>query len=91
MDANNGQHSMPIPSPDNSPVSASVIMKKCTLSCYVCTGGKMRYYYQFSESKEVFRCGAYPVLIPDIKESDIEELNDSFWNNIIILFQSHRA
>lgn len=75
MDANNGQHSMKVPSPDNSPVPAGVIMKKCTLlSCNVCTGGKMRYYYQFSDGKEVFRCGAYPVLIPDIKESDIEEL-----------------
>jgi hypothetical protein len=49
-------------------------MKKCTSSCNVCTGGKMRYYYLFPDGKELFRCGAYPVLIPNIKECDIEEL-----------------
>ncbi len=49
-------------------------MKKCTLSCNVCTGGKTRYYYQISDGKVVYRCGAYPVLIPDIKENDFEEL-----------------
>lgn len=72
IDTNN--YCMPIPSPDNPLMPAGFIMKKCTLSCNVCTGGKMRYYYQFSDGKVVYRCGAYPVLIPDIKENDFEEL-----------------
>jgi len=49
-------------------------MKKCTLLCNVCTGGGMRYYYKFSDGKELFRCGAYPVLIPDVVENDVKEL-----------------
>jgi hypothetical protein len=74
MEASNGQYSMQVPSPDNSPVPTGVIMKKCTLACNVCTGGKMRYYFEFPDEKVVFRCGAYPVTIPDIKENDIDEL-----------------
>ena len=68
MEASNGQHSMQVPSPDNSPVVTGVIMKKCTLACNVCTGGKMRYYFEFPDENVVFRCGAYPVTIPDIKK-----------------------
>ena len=82
MDENNGQYSMPVPSPDPSPVPEGGIMKKCTLSCSVCTGGKMRYYHRFPDGEELFRCGAYPVLIPNIKESDLEELKR-------LLFEQH--
>jgi len=74
MEANGGQYSLSVPPPDCDPMPSGVMMKKCTLQCNVCTGGGMRYYYQFPEGKEVFRCGAYPVLIPDIEESDIDEL-----------------
>ncbi len=74
MDASNNQYSIAVPPPDCNPVPTGMIMKKCTLSCNVCTGGSMRYYYQFSDGKELFRCGAYPVLIPDIKDHDIDEL-----------------
>lgn len=60
--------------PERDKLLPGEIMLKCTLLCGICTGGKMRYYYQYPDGNEVFRCGAYPVLIPDIKGNDIEEL-----------------
>ena len=51
MDANDAQYSMPGPAPDPSPLPDGVIMKKCTLSCNICTGGRMRYYVQFPDGK----------------------------------------
>jgi hypothetical protein len=60
--------------PDDEPVPPGVIMKPCTLGlCSVCTGGKMRYYYKTDE-KVIFRCGAYPVFIPDITKNDIADM-----------------
>jgi len=74
MNSSDGQYSMSVPNLDCSPTQNGVIMKKCTLLCNVCTGGGMRYYYKFSDGKELFRCGAYPVLIPDVVENDVKEL-----------------
>jgi hypothetical protein len=60
--------------PDDEPVPPGVIMKPCTLGlCSVCTGGKMRYFYTTDE-KVIFRCGAYPVLIPDITKNDVADM-----------------
>jgi len=72
--ANENRYSIEVPPPDNDPVPPSVIMKKCTLRCRVCTGGKMRYFYRFTDGREVFRCTAYPVFVPDISENDANEL-----------------
>ena len=68
------QYSMPVPPPDKAPLPPGAVMKPCTLACNVCTGGKMRYYYRFPDGKEIFRCGAYPVRIPNVEESDLAEL-----------------
>ena len=63
------------PVPDRNPIPSNTIMKNCTVGvCSVCTGGRMRYYYQYPDGKEIFRCGAYPVLLPDIAENDIEDI-----------------
>jgi hypothetical protein len=60
--------------PKRDELRPNEIMLKCTLSCNVCTGGKMRYYYQYPNGKEIYRCGAYPVLLPDITGNDVEDL-----------------
>ena len=73
-EATGNQHSLPVPQPDSTPLPAGVIMKKCTLQCKICTGGGMRYYHKFPDGKEIFRCGAYPVSIPDIGEGDIADV-----------------
>lgn len=63
-----------IPPPDREPMPPNGIMKKCTSSCTVCTGGSMRYFLQCPDGKEIFRCSAYPVLIPNITENDLTDL-----------------
>ena len=63
-----------LPPPERDKLLPNEIMLKCTLSCAVCTGGKMRYYFKYPNGNEIFRCGAYPVLIPDITDSDIDDL-----------------
>jgi hypothetical protein len=70
----NSNPSLPVPPPDNEPMPPNTIMKKCTLLCSLCTGGGMRYYHKYPDNKEIFRCGAYPVLIPDITEKDLNDL-----------------
>lgn len=72
--ANENRYSREVPPPDCMPIPPNEIMKKCTSSCSVCTGGGMRYFYQFPDGREVFRCSAYPVFISDLKENDIGEL-----------------
>ena len=71
---NENRYSREVPPPDNEPMPSNVIMKKCTLSCDACSGGSMRYYIRFPDGKAIFRCSAYPVLVPDITENDIEDL-----------------
>ena len=56
------------------PDSASMVKNKCGYCGDVCTGGGYGYYYKFSDDNIVSRCGAYPIIIPDIQESDIDEL-----------------
>ena len=63
-----------LPPPDRDKLLPGAIMLKCTASCGVCTGGRKRYYYQFPDCKEIYRCGAYPVLIPDVTEDDVDDL-----------------
>ena len=60
--------------PERDKLRPNEIMLKCTLSCGMCTGGKMRYYHQYPNGKEIYRCGAYPVLLPEITQHDIEDL-----------------
>jgi sRNA-binding regulator protein Hfq len=60
--------------PERDQLRPNEIMLKCTLSCGICTGGKMRYYHQYPNGKEIYRCGAYPVLLPDITVDDVEDL-----------------
>jgi len=60
--------------PERDKLRPNEIMLKCTLSCGICTGGKMRYYHQYPNGKEIYRCGAYPVLLPDVTVDDVEDL-----------------
>lgn len=79
--ANENKYSMEIPAPPYETLAAGHIMLKCTLACSVCTGGGMRYYHKYFD-REIYRCGAYPVLIEDIKENDVDDLKQ-------ILFEQH--
>jgi hypothetical protein len=63
-----------LPPPERDKLRPDEIMLKCTLSCDICTGGKMRYFHQYPNGKEIYRCGAYPVLLPDITEKDLADL-----------------
>ena len=72
--ANENRYSMEVTPPDRSPMLSNGIMKKCTSGCTVCTGGGMRYYYRHPNGMEIYRCGAYPVVIPDIDETDMDDL-----------------
>ena len=63
-----------LPPPERDRLLPNEIMLKCTLSCSICTGGKMRYYYQYPNGSEIFRCGAYPVLLPNVTENDIDDV-----------------
>ena len=57
----------------NSNISG-MLTNKCGYCGDVCTGGGLGYYYKYNDDKIVSRCGAYPIIIPDIKEHDVEEL-----------------
>ncbi|MCL2508831.1 MAG: hypothetical protein FWF05_06615 [Oscillospiraceae bacterium] len=72
--ANENRYSREVPPPDSAPIPKNEIMKKCTLICHCCSGGGMRYFHQFPDGREVFRCTAYPVFVPNIEENDIDEL-----------------
>jgi hypothetical protein len=71
---NKNRYSLPVPPPDKEPILKNMIMKKCTNSCNICTGGNMRYYYKFEDGNEIYRCSAYPILIKSLEYSDIEDL-----------------
>ena len=73
-DANEDKYSNPAPPHDHHTIPSDEIMKKCTLQCSVCTGGGMRYFYVYPDGKEIFRCGAYPVLLPNITRADLCDL-----------------
>jgi len=66
-----GQYTVKLPI---NPDAASMITNKCGYCGDICTGGGVGYYYTFPDGKMVSRCGAYPIIIPDIKENDIDEL-----------------
>ena len=50
------------------------LKNKCDRCCTVCTGGNMGYYWKVKDRREIFRCGAYPILIPDITIDDLAEV-----------------
>ena len=50
------------------------LRNKCDGCGTACTGGNMGYYWKFDDGREIFRCGAYPVLIPDIHVDDLTEV-----------------
>ena len=71
IESRNGQYTTPLPI---TPDTASMVTNKCGYCGDICTGGGFGYYYKFTDDKIVSRCGAYPIIIPDIKEDDIDEL-----------------
>ena len=42
--------------------------------CASCTGGGLGYYYKYPGGKEVVRCGAYPIVLPNFDANDIDEV-----------------
>jgi len=42
--------------------------------CDLCTGGGLGYYYVYPDGREVVRCGAYPIIIPNLAVTDIDEV-----------------
>jgi len=73
----NGQYSSPT---HVNPIG--IITNKCGHCGDICTGGGLGYYYKYPNGKEVSRCGAYPIIIPDISETDIDEMK-------AVLFEQH--
>lgn len=65
----NGQYSSPT---RVNPIN--MITNKCGYCGDICTGGGLGYYYMYPDGREVSRCGAYPIIIPNIDESDIDEM-----------------
>lgn len=49
------------------------LKNKCDGCGTACTGNNMGYYWKFEDGREIFRCGAYPILIPDITTDDLAE------------------
>ena len=47
------------------------LKNKCDGCGTACTGGNMGYYWKFEDGREIFRCGAYPILISDITADDL--------------------
>ena len=71
IESRNRQYTSPL---SIIPDTESMVKNKCGYCGDICTGGGYGYYYKFSDNDIVSRCGAYPIIIPDIKEHDIEEL-----------------
>ena len=71
IESRNRQYTSPLPI---IPDTTSMVTNKCGYCGDICTGGGLGYYYKFSDNDTVSRCGAYPIIIPDIKENDIDEL-----------------
>jgi len=65
----NGQYSSPT---HVNPIG--MITNKCGYCGDICTGGGLGYYYQYPDGKEVSRCGAYPIIIPNVDETDVDEM-----------------
>lgn len=65
IESHNGQYCGPIRHPQEK--------NRCG-SCKECTGGGLGYYYAYPDGREVLRCGAYPILIPDITPADMPEI-----------------
>ncbi|MCL2014379.1 MAG: hypothetical protein FWG69_05255 [Oscillospiraceae bacterium] len=56
-----------------SPNRPAHLKNKCDGCGTACTGGNMGYYWKFEDDREIFRCGAYPILISDISIDDLAE------------------
>ena len=71
IESRNRQYTSPLPI---IPDTASMVKNKCGYCGDICTGGGYGYYYKFSDGDIISRCGAYPIVIPDIEENDIDEI-----------------
>jgi hypothetical protein len=56
------------------PDRPAYMKNKCDGCGTACTGGNMGYYWKFTDGREIFRCGAYPILIADITDDDLTEV-----------------
>ena len=71
IESRNRQYTSPLPT---VPDTASMVKNKCGYCGDGCTGGGYGYYYKFSDGDIVSRCGAYPIVIPDITEHDTDDI-----------------
>jgi hypothetical protein len=58
-----------------SPIRSQTEKNRCGF-CDSCTGGQIAYYYKYQDGREILRCGAYPIEIPDVDSSDIDEMKN---------------
>jgi len=65
IESHNGQYC--------GPLRDNVIKNRCGF-CKQCTGGGVAYYYAYPDGREILRCGAYPILIPDLTLNDIDDM-----------------
>ena len=57
-----------------SPISldrSEELKNKCDGCGTACTSSNIGYYWKFTDGREIFRCGSYPILIPDIEANDV--------------------
>ena len=57
-----------------NPERPAHLKNRCDGCGAACTGGNMGYYWKFEDGREIFRCGAYPILISDICTDDLPEM-----------------
>ena len=53
------------------PLRDDIVKNRCGF-CKQCTGGGIAYYYAYPDGRELLRCGAYPIHIPDLTLNDID-------------------
>lgn len=58
----------------SGPLRSETEKNKCGYCQDKCTGGGRGYYYQYPDGREVLRCGAYPIPIPNLTRDDVEEM-----------------
>ena len=78
LESREGQYSAPLRA---NPVN--MMTNRCGHCGSVCTGGGLGYCCKYPDGREVPRCGAYPIIIPDVKVTDIDEMKQ-------VIFEQHQ-
>ena len=52
----------------------NTITNRCGHCGDICSGGGLGYYIKTPDGRELSRCGAYPIVIPDVTDADIPDM-----------------